>query len=352
MRRIVRSRKFFLGALARLGGLALGFLSLLFPAAGAAAETRIRLATLLPRGSSHYHTLEAMGQKWRAAASGSISLTIYADGTMGSEADCVRRMRIGQIQAATLSVGGLSEIDPSVGALEKIPMLYRSLEELDYVRSRVEPQLEQRLAARGFVVLFWADAGWVHIFSRQPALRPVDFKKTKVFVGASDNNEVTIVKGLGFQAVPLEWSDVLTSLQTGLVDTVPTAPFLALAGQYDLVARHMLDVNWVPLVGATVITKKAWDAIPAQMREEFRKAAADAGKQMQARSRQESLEATEAMKKRGLQVHAASPEVAEEWRQFAESVYPKIRGAMVPADTFDEVVRLVKEFRASPAGGS
>ena len=114
----------------------------------------------------------------------------------------------------------------------------------------------------------------------------------------------------------------------------------------------MLDVNWVPLVGATVITKKAWDAIPAQMREEFRKAAADAGKQMQARSRQESLEATEAMKKRGLQVHAASPEVAEEWRQFAESVYPKIRGAMVPADTFDEVVRLVKEFRASPAGGS
>ena len=147
MRRIVRSRRFFLGALARLGGLALGFLSLLFPAAGAAAETRIRLATLLPRGSSHYHTLEAMGQKWRAAASGSISLTIYADGTMGSEADCVRRMRIGQIQAATLSVGGLSEIDPSVGALEKIPMLYRSLEELDYVRSRVEPQLEQRLAA-------------------------------------------------------------------------------------------------------------------------------------------------------------------------------------------------------------
>src|SRR5436189_139831 len=147
MRRIVRSRKFFLGALARLGGLALGFLSLLFPAAGAAAETRIRLATLLPRGSSHYHTLEAMGQKWRAA-----------------------------------------------------------------------PQLEQRLAAKGFVVLFWADAGWVHIFSRQSALRPGDFKKTKVFVGASDNNEVTIVKGLGFQAVPLEWSDVLTSLQTGLVD--------------------------------------------------------------------------------------------------------------------------------------
>ncbi len=318
--------------------------------AKAAVQTHIRLATLLPRGSSHHQILEGMGQQWRSASGGNISLTIYADGTMGSEEDSVRRMRIGQLQAATLSVGGLSEIDPSVGALQKIPMVYRSLDELEYVRSRMEPELEKRLEEKGFIVLFWADAGWIHIFCRQPALRPGDFKRTKVFVGASDNNEVAIVKGLGFQAVPLEWSDVLTSLQTGLVDTVPTAPFLALAGQYDLVARHMLEVNWVPLVGATVITKKAWEAIPPQTREALRKAAAEAGKQMQARSRQESLEAVEAMKKRGLQVHTVSPELEEEWRRFVEAVYPRIRGSMVPADMFEQVLRLVNEYRASAGG--
>lgn len=329
--------------------LALAELLWLAPAK-AAVQAHIRLATLLPRGSSHHQILEGMGQQWRSASGGSISLTIYADGTMGSEEDSVRRMRIGQLQAATLSVGGLSEIDPSVGALQKIPMVYRSLDELEYVRSRMEPELEKRLEEKGFVVLFWADAGWVHIFCRQPALRPQDFTHSKVFVTASDYNEVAIVKSLGFQAVPLEWSDVLTSLQTGLVDVLPTVPFLALAGQYDLVARHMLEVNWVPLVGATVITKKAWDAIPAEHRDAFRKVAAEAGQQMQARSRQESLEAVEAMKKRGLQVHSLSPEVQEEWRRFAEAAYPSVRGSMVPAEMFDQVLRLVKEYRASAGG--
>jgi TRAP-type C4-dicarboxylate transport system substrate-binding protein len=330
--------------------LSLALLALLTPGR-AQGQTRIRLATLLPRGSSQYHSLEEMGQQWRTISGGGISLTIYADGTMGSEEDSVRRMRVGQIQAATLSVAGLSEIDPSVTALQEIPMLYRSLEEVEFVRSRMRPELEQRLEQKGFVVLCWGDVGWVHIFSRLPVVRPDEFKKTKVFVGAGDADETTIMKSLGYQVVPLEWSDVLTSLQTGLVDTVPTAPILALAGQYDLVAKNMLEVNYVPLVGATVITKKAWDEMPAEKREALQKAAADAGAEMQTKGRAESNEAVEAMKKRGLQVHAVSPELENEWRQALEAIYPKIRGTMVPADTFDEVRRLVAEYRAKSGTG-
>ena len=322
----------------------------LLTAVGAKAQTRVRLATLLPRGSSHYQILVGMGQQWRTLSGGGITLTIYPDGTMGGEEDTVRRMRVGEMQAATLSVSGLSEIDPSIGALHKIPMQYRSLEELEYVRAKMQPELEQRLEQKGFVVLFWADAGWVHIFSRQPAMRPDDFKKTKVFVGVSDQEEIAMVKGLGFQAVPLAWTDVLTSLQTGLVDSVPTAPFLALAGQYDLVAHHMLELNWVPLVGATVMTKKTWERISPDKREELLKASSEAGRQMQSRSRIESNEAVEAMKRRGLHVHAVSPELESEWRHFAEGIYPKMRGTMVPADMFDDVRRLVSEYRA--AGGA
>src|SRR5260370_19940491 len=101
--------------------LALLALQLFAPVPGH-AQREIRLATLLPQGSSQYQALEEMGQEWRTASSGKITLTIYAGGTMGSEEEMVRRMRVGQIQAATLSVGGLSEIDPAVGALQKIPM--------------------------------------------------------------------------------------------------------------------------------------------------------------------------------------------------------------------------------------
>jgi TRAP-type C4-dicarboxylate transport system substrate-binding protein len=135
-----------------------------------------------------------------------------------------------------------------------------------------------------------------------------------------------------------------------MVDTVTTTPFLTLAGQYDLVARHMLELPWVPLVGATVITKKTWDAIPPQQQQAFRAAALEAGKQMQAKGRQENLEAIEAMKKRGLQVHPVSPALMDEWQNFCQAVYPRMRGSMVPADMFDEVLRLLKQYRDSGGG--
>lgn len=316
-----------------------------------AAQTRVRLGTLLPQGSSQYQVLQKMGQDWRNATKGGVTLTIYAGGAMGSEDDSVRRMRIGQLQAATLSVGGLSEIDPAVGALQKIPMLYRSLDEEDYVRAKMAAEMERRLEQKGFVVLFWGDAGWVHIFSRQVITRPDDLKKTKLFVTADDKEELEIIKSLRIQPVPLEWTDVLISLQTGLVDTVPTTPFLCLAGQFDLSAKHLLQLNYVPLIGATVITKRTWDALTPENREELRKAAIEAGKQMQTKSRAESGAAIEAMKRRGLQVHPVPPELEAEWRQFLEGVYPKIRGRTVPADVFDEVQRVLADFRAGQQAG-
>jgi TRAP-type C4-dicarboxylate transport system substrate-binding protein len=311
------------------------------------AQTRIRLATLLPQGTSQYHSLEAMGQQWRTGTSGALSLTIYAGGTMGSEKEMISRMRLGQLQAATLSVGGLSEIDSAVGAIQKVPLLYHSLDEMEYVRSKLQVDMESRLEQKGFMVIFWSDAGWVYILSRHPYSRPDEFRRSKVFVTADDHNEVELVNNLGFQAVPLEWSDVFLSLQTGMVDTVPITPFYAEASQLDTVAKHLLQLNYVPLVGATVVTKKAWDALSAEQREVVRKAAFEAGKQIQARSRAESQEAIDAMKKRsGLQVHIVPVALEEEWRHFAESIYPKMRGTMIPADVFDKALNLVAEYRA------
>lgn len=317
------------------------------------AQTRIRLATLLPQGSSQYHALEEMGQQWKAATGGAITLTIYAGGTMGGEEDAVRRMRAGQLQAATLSASGLSSIDPAVGAIEKIPLLYHSLDEMEFVCSKMQADLELRLEQKGFVVLSWTDAGWIYIFSRQPYSKPEEFrsKKSKVFVGASDIEEAEVVNSLGFQAVPLEWSDVLISLQTGLVDTVPVTPFYALAGQYDLAAKNLLEVKYVPLVGATVMTKRAWDMLTADQHEKVLKAAGDGARKIRDQSRAENQQAIDAMKKRGLQVHPVSPELEEEWRRFAESVYPKMRGKMIPADVFDKTLSLVVAYRAGQKTG-
>jgi TRAP-type transport system periplasmic protein len=343
------TRRQFLPAALALGlGGALGSLDSVF---GAGGPVKVRLGTIAPRGSSYAKHLLAMGEQWRQASGGGVLLTVYPDGTMGTEADMVRRMRLGQLQAGMLTAMGLAEIEPAVTGLQYMPMMFRSLEEVDYIGEKLQPMLEKRLEEKGFVVLFWADTGWVRFFSKQPVIRPDDLKKSKLFVGAGRPADLESYRAVGCNPVPLETVDILPSLQTGLINAVPLPPSIALAGQVDGVAPHMLDLDWAPLVGAAVITKKTWDAIPLEGREALRKAATETGKLMKADGRRESVESVEAMRKRGLRVHAVAPEVEVEWRQVVEAAYPKIRGVIVPEDMFDEVIKQLKAYRAAREGG-
>jgi TRAP-type C4-dicarboxylate transport system substrate-binding protein len=172
----------------------------------------------------------------------------------------------------------------------------------------------------------------------------------KMFVWSGEVHSTEIMKSIGINAVPLEQTEILTGLQTGLIESVPTIPVYALAGQFYSPAPYMVEVNWVPLNGAAVITKKTWDAIPESQRAEMKKAAAEAGEAIKHRSRVESDEAVAAMKKRGLRVQTLTPELVGEWEKFGEAVYPRIRGDIVRTEMFDEVQRLVKEYRATHAG--
>lgn len=342
------TRRQFLPAALALGlGGALGSLDRVF---GAGGPVRVRLGTLAPRGSSYYKHLQAMGEQWRQAPGGGVLLTIYPDGTMGSEADMVRRMRLGQLQAGMLTAVGLADIELAVTGLQNLPMMFRSLEEVDYIGEKLQPMLEKRLEEKGFVVLFWGDTGWVRFFSKQPVIHPDDLRKSKLFVWAGSAADVDIYRSVGLNPVPLETVDILPNLQTGLINAVPLPPSIALASQVDAAAPHMLDLAWAPLVGGTVITKKTWDAIPLEGREALRKAATEAGKLIKADGRRESVESVEAMRKRGLKVHAVTPEVEAEWRREVEAAYPKIRGVIVPGDMFDEVVKQLKAYRAAREG--
>jgi len=175
--------------------------------------------------------------------------------------------------------------------------------------------------------------------------------RMKLFTWAGDNEQLELMKGMGFNVVPLETNDILPGLQTGLINAVDTAPLYALAGQFNGSCPHMLDLNYAPLGGAVVITKKTWDTISPAAQQALLKTATEAGIDVTKRSRTESEQAVEAMQKRGLTVHHVTPEIEAEWRTLAEGVYPKIRGGLVPADVFDEVERLLQEYRASPAAG-
>jgi TRAP-type C4-dicarboxylate transport system substrate-binding protein len=146
--------------------------------------------------------------------------------------------------------------------------------------------------------------------------------------------------------VPLETSDILPSIQTGMISVVPSTPYFALASQIYTTAPNMLEINWAPIVGALVITKKAWDEMTPDTQNAVRSAGDKAGAQMRAKARQEVDEAVEAMKKRGLIVNKPTPAQLREWDELAEKLYPRIRGTLVPAETFDEVFRHLKAYRA------
>jgi TRAP-type C4-dicarboxylate transport system substrate-binding protein len=283
-----------------------------------------------------------MSAKWKEAG---INCTLYTDGVMGGEAETVERMRSHELQAAVLSVAGLTEIDRSVTALQLMPMMFRSLDEVAYVRERMRPLLEKRLEEKGFVVLFWADGGWVQLFSRKPVMRPGDLRSQKLFTLTSNSGELDLMKSAGLQPIALEYTDTLTGLQTGLIDAVPTPPFYALAGQFYLPAANMLQMNYAPIVGALVVTRKAWDAVPVAARDKMRQAAEEAGKSATISAHREMQESVAAMQKRGLKVNQMTPSSEAEWRTFFEALYPKIRGGLVPADLFDEVQRLLREYR-------
>ena len=133
-----------------------------------ARKTRIKLTTLAPKGSSYHKALLQMGQEWKEASDGKIDLIIYAGGIQGGESAMVERMTINQTQASLLTGVGLADIERDVTGLQVMPMVFRSIEEFDYVSKRVYPGLEKSLREKGYIVLFWADAGFYPLFLENP----------------------------------------------------------------------------------------------------------------------------------------------------------------------------------------
>jgi len=311
-----------------------------------AADPQLKIGSLVPKNSLYHRQLMEVGDAWKKSQTGPSRFNVFTDGSQGGEAEMVRRMRIGQLQAALLSVVGLREIEPSIAALQNLPLAFRSWEELDYVREKMRSGMEKKFLDKGYVVLAWGDAGWVRFFSKQAALSPEDFKKMKFFAWGAEAEQQEIMKSMGYTPVPLEPTDILPAIQTGMINVVPSTPYFALASQIYNTAPHMLEINWAPIVGALVITKKSFDDMPPDVQKGLRASSESAGIVIRAQARKEVEEAVDAMKKRGLQVNKPNAEQLKEWRALSESLYPRIRGKMVPAETFDEVFAHLKAYRA------
>jgi TRAP-type C4-dicarboxylate transport system substrate-binding protein len=311
----------------------------------AAQEMRLRIGTVVPRGSLWFDTLQYIAQDWQRIVGPGLKVVIHPDSQLGDEADMVRKARGGIIEAVGLSSVGLSRIDDGVSCLQ-VPMMLESYEELDFVRERIAPDLERRIEARGFRVLHWADGGWVYAFTKQPVHTPDDLRRLRLFTSAGDPETERLYKELAFNVVPFSATDLVPMLQAGKLDAFAMPPLFAQMQEVFKLAPNMTDVRWVPLVGGTVITLKAWERLPADKRGALLEAARKPGERLRADIRRMGEVAIVEMQKRGLKVVAVDPEARRLWQLEAEKAYPRLRGTYCPADVFDQVKTLRDAYRA------
>jgi TRAP-type transport system periplasmic protein len=316
--------------------------------AAQAQNVVIKMATLVPQGSSWYTILQEMRQQWQSASGGRVILRLYPGGVAGDDSDVVRKMRLGTLDAGVLTSAGLADVDRSIFALE-LPMGYSSYEEIDAVLEKMSPQLEKIYADKGFIILAWADAGWVHFFTKAPVRTPDDLKSLKLFAWAGDDFAVDLWKSSGFYPVPLPATEISTALQTGLVSALPTTAQAAVLLQWYTHAKYMTDVKWALLLGGIVVSKAGWEKVPADLRPALLKAAQEAGAKVRNETRGTAVTDVEAMEKRGLTVVHLDAAAEAAWRRAAEAAYPTLRGKFVPAGVFDEALRLRDEFRKAAA---
>lgn len=303
------------------------------------------MGTLAPKDTKWHQILLDMGEKWKQASGGKVQLKVYPGGEQGDEPAMVQKMRIKSLQSVALSGAGLSGIEPGVSALQ-IPLMLDSYAELDYVRDHIAPRLEKGLLSRGYVVLNWADAGWVYFFSKNPATRPDEFRKMKLCVLMGDNTTFELYKQNGFHPQALAATDILTGLQTGLIEAFQSPAMIALANQWFGGAKNMLDLRLAVLSGATLLSKDTWDKIPAAVRPEILKISQQAGVDIREEIRKLESGSIGMMQQFGLNVVHPDAAAYAEWKQLIETkLYPSMRSQGMPPDLFDEVKRLRDEYR-------
>ena len=319
--------------------------ALLTGSAGAQSPVVLKIATIAPDGSPWHDVLLELAQRWRDVSHGAVQVKLYAGGSQGDEAELVRKVRIGLLQGVAVTSSGLDTISPGFSAFS-VPLLIESYEELDYVRDRISPRLTQSLSDHGFVVLNWGDGGWVRFFTTRPVRTIDDVRRLRTFTWAGNPQGEELWKQAGFHPVPLAPTDILTSLQAGLIEGCPVPPTAALAYQWFGISKYMLDIKIAPVVGATVISRSAWERIDPSLRPALLREAELAGARLRDRIRNLDGEAITAMRNRGLQVVTPTPDLQQQWRDAATAVYPKVRGGLIPAADFDQVLSLVRERRA------
>ena len=237
-------------------------LLLWFVFASTATAKTLKIATLAPAGTSWMKEMKAGAKIIKQRTDGRVKIKFYPGGVMGNDQSVHRKIKIGQLHGGAFTPGGLAQVDSSIQSLS-LPMMFKSLDEVDYVREHMDTILKQNMEDSGFVVLGISEGGFVRILSKTPMQDLESIRDSKVWIPEGDQVGHIVFKALGITPVSLPISDVFTGLQTGLIETVAVNPTSAIAFQWHTSTSYMTDLPITYLVGVLALQKKAFKRLSA-----------------------------------------------------------------------------------------
>ena len=323
--------------------LSLALAAMILPSIGQAAQ--LKIATVAPDGSFWMNEVKKGAAEIEEKTEGRVKIRCYPGGTMGNDQAVLRKMRIGQLHGGMIVASSLASVTPGI-QVYGLPLVFRSYDEVDDVRAKVDGRLINDLADKGYVSFGLIEGGFAYIMSNKPTTGIASLKGRKAWIPEGDNVAEAILQASGLSAVPLPVSDVLTGLQTGLVDTVAGPPVGAVALQWFTRTKYLTDMPILYSYGLIVVSEKAFSKLAEADQKVVREVMGSVTLTLDQRTRTDNEQARHALAKQGIEFVTISPEEHEKWRQVAADATAKLdETGAIPTELLAEVRGYLASFR-------
>ena len=283
------------------------------------AQARVfKIATISPDGTSWMKLMREGAEQIRQQTQDRVVFKFYPGGVMGNDENVLRKMRIGQLQGGAVTAGSLAAIYPDI-SIYGLPFLFTSLEQVDRVRRRLDETLLSGLEGKGYVAFGLAEGGFSYMMSDQKLSTVDDVRHQKVWIPSGNEIGEVVFRQAGIAPVTLPLSDVMTGLQTGLIDTVITSPIGALALQWHTRIRYVIDVPLSYYSALLVMSKKAFNKIKPADQQIVRRIMGGIFRQIDARNRKDNIAARQALINQGIEFVSLSPAALDAWHRIGEA---------------------------------